>query len=74
MTLPHEKIWSIQRTRQFLRDLQDPKKTPRISSAIRKEAGSCLRHYPWSIEEEVMLYGFEELQCVNGKIEKRNNG
>ena len=46
MTLPIERKWAIDNTRLFLRDLMDPKKTPRVPSAIRKEASRCLRHYP----------------------------
>ena len=30
----------------MLLDLLNPKKTPRVPSAIRKEASRCLRHYP----------------------------
>jgi hypothetical protein len=46
MTMPDERRNAVNRTRIFLMDLMDPKKTPRVPSAIRKEAGSCLRHYP----------------------------
>ena len=46
MTLPCERTWSVKNTEEFLRSLLDPKKTPRVPSAIRKEAGRCLRHYP----------------------------
>lgn len=46
MTMPNERRWAVNNTRQFLLDLLDPKKTPRVPSAVRKEAGRCLRHYP----------------------------
>ena len=46
MTMPNERRWAIINTEKFLRDLMDPKKTPRVPSAIRKEAYRCLRHYP----------------------------
>jgi hypothetical protein len=46
MTLPYERRWAINNTRQFLVDLTDPKKTPRVPSAVRKEAYRCLKHYP----------------------------
>ena len=46
MTLPCERYNSIKRTETFLRDLMDPKKTPRVPKEIRKEAYRCLRHYP----------------------------
>jgi hypothetical protein len=46
MTMPIERTWAIKNTKQFLVDLMDPKKTPRVPKAIRKEAYRCLRHYP----------------------------
>jgi hypothetical protein len=46
MTMPNERRWAIENTRIFLSDLMDPKKTPRVPSAIRKEAYRCLKHYP----------------------------
>jgi len=46
MTMPYERRWAIKNTQIFLRDLMDPKKTPRVPSAVRKEAYRCLKHYP----------------------------
>ena len=46
MTLPRERQLAIKNTRIFLLDLMDPKKTPRVPRAIRKEASHCLKHYP----------------------------
>lgn len=46
MTLPRERTNSIHNTREFLRSLLDPKKTPKVPKAIRKEAYWCLRHFP----------------------------
>jgi len=46
MTLPRERELAIKNTRIFLLDLMDPKKTPRVPHAIRKEASHCLKHYP----------------------------
>jgi hypothetical protein len=46
MTLPHERYNSVRRTEEFLRDLMDPKKTPRVPKEVRKQAYYCLRHYP----------------------------
>lgn len=54
MTLPNERMRSIAYTRQLLRDLLDPRKTPRIPKSVRNQAASCLRHFPWhSHMEEV---------------------
>ena len=74
MTLPHEKIWSIQRTRQFLRDLQDPKKTPKVPSSVRKEATSCLRHYPWKNDEESFLIALIESKKMRDMIDEFRKG
>ena len=46
MTLPNERRNSINRARDFLRDLLDPKKTPRVPRSIRQEARSVLKHFP----------------------------
>jgi len=46
MTLPDERYRSIRITEQLLRDLCDPKQTPRIPSQLRLRAAQCLRHYP----------------------------
>ena len=46
MTMPNERRWAVNNTRQFLVDLMDPKKTPRVPKEIRKEAYRCIKHYP----------------------------
>jgi len=46
MTLPFERYNTIKRTEEFLKDLMDPKKTPRVPKSIRRQAYYCLRHYP----------------------------
>jgi len=46
VTLPDERYRAIKYTEQFLIDLLDPKKTPRVPKDIRQRAYSCLRHYP----------------------------
>ena len=46
MTLPYERYHAIKRTEEFLKDLMDPKKTPRVPKNIRRQAYYCLRHYP----------------------------
>lgn len=47
MTLPSERFRAVLNTREFLKDLLDPKKTPRVPRKIRHQAYWCLRHYPW---------------------------
>ena len=44
--MPFERNWAIKNTELFLIDLMDSKKTPRVPSAVRKEAYRCLKHYP----------------------------
>jgi hypothetical protein len=46
MTLPCERYNAVTRTEEFLKDLLDPKKTPRVPKEVRKQAYYCLRHYP----------------------------
>lgn len=46
MTLPDERYRAVLRTREFLCDLLDNKKTPRIPKEIRQQALWCLHHYP----------------------------
>jgi hypothetical protein len=53
MTLPDERYRAIKWAEQFLRDLCDPARTPRVPKAVRQQARSVLRHYPgtYYIEE-----------------------
>jgi hypothetical protein len=46
MTLPDERYRSLKWAEQFMQDLQDPAKTPRVPKSVRREARSVLRHYP----------------------------
>tara|TARA_B110000977_G_scaffold197718_1_gene280957 strand:+ start:1155 stop:1358 length:204 start_codon:yes stop_codon:yes gene_type:complete len=46
MTMPNERRWSVTNTRDFLMDLMDPKKTPRVPSKVRLQAYRCIKHYP----------------------------
>lgn len=52
MTTPDERTRALLNARDFLRDLLDPKKTPKVPKNIRSRAHSALRHYPgdWQIE------------------------
>lgn len=46
MTLPIERKHAVINTEQFLKDLMDPSKTPRVPKNIREQAYRCLKHYP----------------------------
>ena len=61
LTMPNERRNAVNHTRQFLVDLLDPTKTPRVPSAVRKEAYRCLKHYPGE-------YYMEEAQKQAPKI------
>ena len=45
MTLFNEKINSLKRAREFLRDLMDAKKYPKIPLKVRMEARARLKHF-----------------------------
>jgi hypothetical protein len=55
MTIPSERTRAVNNTYDFLRDLIDPKKTPRVPKDIRARASRLLRHYPgrWDMEMAV---------------------
>jgi len=48
MTLPDERYRALRAAAEFMYDLMDAKKTPRMPKAIRDRAKSVLRHYPSS--------------------------
>jgi hypothetical protein len=52
MTLPDERYRAVRMARQFLLELCNPEKTPRIPSIIRNQARGILRHYPsdWDMD------------------------
>lgn len=58
MTLPDERYRAVNNVREFLRDLLDPKKTPKVPKWIRKEAYYRLKHYPssWDIDRAKTRY------------------
>lgn len=64
MTLPDERYRAVLRTSEFLKDLVNPSKTPRIPKAIRQQAYWCLRHYPneWEMQQvaEASPHVFQE--------------
>lgn len=61
MTIPKERTYSIQRTRDFLRSLLDPKLTPKIPKAIRSQASKCLRHFPMDLDLSVSARKLPEI-------------
>lgn len=53
MTMPHERFAAVNRTREFLLDLMNPKATPRVPRAIRLRARALIKHYPWDYHVEL---------------------
>jgi hypothetical protein len=65
MTIPLERSRAIRSTRNFLRDLLNPKKTPKVPKRVRQQAHRCLRHFPsdLDINQEVTFGGqFEVME------------
>lgn len=50
MTIPSERSIAVCRARKFLRDLLDPKKTPRVPFKVRTRALSLLKHFPTPLD------------------------
>jgi len=61
MTMPDERFRAVQYAREFMRDLLDPKKTPKVPKAIRRRALSVLRHYPMECEMELAAEGHKDI-------------
>lgn len=54
MTVPVERTNSVVYTREFLCELLDAKKTPRVPKIIRERAYALLRHYPSESEMDII--------------------
>ena len=84
MTLPYERYNAVKHTEQFLTDLLDPKKTPRVPKDIRQRAYSLLRHYPGGYNLDVIatrcpdqletLNPIDDLSLLMHGYEAKKNG
>lgn len=54
MTIPSERYMAIVYAEKLLKDLLDPKVTPRVPKAIRGRAAHALRHYPLTYEMDIV--------------------
>jgi hypothetical protein len=54
MTVPIERTNAVIWTEEFLLELLDPKKTPRVPKVIRERARRMLRHYPSKFDMDVI--------------------
>ena len=61
MTLPDERYRAVVNAREFLRSLLDPKKTPKVPRAVRKEAYWILKYFPSSLDMELTAEGGTEV-------------
>lgn len=73
MTLPDERYRAVLAAERLLKDLCDPKKTPRVPRAVRQTASSVLRHYPskWDMDRAATsaTHVFETLTPVDDLVE-----
>ena len=49
----YERRRAVNQTCDFLADLQDPKKTPRVPKEIIQEASRLLKHFPRDYDMEI---------------------
>jgi hypothetical protein len=68
MTIPIERRTAIKAAWDFMFDLMNPSKTPRVPLKIRKRARSVLKHYPSEWDMERAEKDFED---VFGKKEQK---
>jgi hypothetical protein len=68
MTLPIERTNAVLRTRQFLLDLCNPSKTPRVPKHVREDARRLLKHYPSRYD---MAYPEDRFEKVDYESETR---
>jgi hypothetical protein len=69
MTLPNERLRSINQAKKLLEDLIDPGKTPRVPAIVRERARGALRHFPSDYEVDKIAASCPELldtQPFNG--------
>ena len=57
MTVPVERTNAVIWTESFLKDLLDPKATPRVPRSVRQQASRLLRHYPSKWEMDMIAEG-----------------
>ena len=67
MTIPIERTYALENTRQFLYDLLDPKKTPKVPRSVRLQARWCLKHYPGEYELQQLQRKAPEIVGKRGK-------
>lgn len=71
MTIPSERTRAVLFAEEFLMDLCNPKKTPKVPKYIRQQASIVLRHYPSKFYLDITNEGWENkfMECPFGKYE-----
>lgn len=68
MTLPDERYKALMYAKTFLRDLLDPKITPKTPKAVRQRAYSVLKHFPTEYEiHKLSLKNPDVLRSTNNE-------
>lgn len=73
MTLPDERTRAVKRARLFLRALMNPAVTKKIPGWARREAYSCLRHYPGDLDF-LLIGDTEDVRRVFAAPDPRPDG
>ena len=55
MTLPYERKYALDNTRDFLLDLTNPKATPKVPLAVRRRARWALKHFPTPLDVQQII-------------------
>ena len=79
MSTFEEENRSIEQARQFLYDLLDPKKTPKVPKEIRLRARQVVKHYPilmvrWVRVLDVFVEKFKEDKKTRHYLNARKDG
>ncbi len=69
MTLPRERTNAVHNAREFLRNLLDPKKTPKVPRSVRKQAYWVLKHFPSDMDMDYAADGAPSVFAHNPKYE-----
>lgn len=71
MTIPSERTRAVLFAQEFLEDLCNPKKTPKVPKYIRQQAGIILRYYPNKFDLDITneLWDNKFMECPFGKYE-----
>ena len=61
MSTLEEEIYALQRCKEFIYSLLDPKQTPKVPKEIREKARNVVKHYPLVVDVFVEKYYNEKI-------------